>query len=215
MSLGVDATDEFRDLQIARPWKRYVGSAIDRIPIVILIRVYRRRRPHSRLHIWIVQVILDVTYRSGWIWATGATPGKRMVGISVIDRRGRRRPSLAQAVLRSTLWALPGAAGAIWPRELRRQPAIEQARMEQQLREILDRHAEDSETLDREVKAYLNAQTSWRRTLPVFARLAFTLVAAAFAYWGVLRPPRRQALHDRLAGTLVVSRDRPPLSASD
>lgn len=62
-------------------------------------------------------VVLAAVYEVAFTWRTGATPGKDLMRLKVVDAATGATPSFAQAVRRSlplaAVWAVPGIWGAI------------------------------------------------------------------------------------------------------
>ena len=99
---------------LAEPWRRLVGFAIDWMVLVMIALVIASvlgidlgggdalRLPTS---VRLVQGLVTAVYRIGFTASRGQTPGKMLVGTKVVMARTAQIPGLGAAAMR---WVIPG-----------------------------------------------------------------------------------------------------------
>jgi uncharacterized RDD family membrane protein YckC len=104
----------FDEQDIAEPWRRFVGFAIDWMVLVMtsLVAVSvlgidlgagnALRLPTSAR---LVQGLVGAAYYIGFTVWRGQTPGKMLIGTRVVMRRSARIPDLGPSSMR---WVIPG-----------------------------------------------------------------------------------------------------------
>lgn len=92
---------------VALPWY-YIWSQAFTTEESIVDGVATQTTAVDQAYIW-ASVAFIVIYEVGFIRWWGATPGKRIVGLMIIDRETTEPPGWARAVLRSTPMVLVGA----------------------------------------------------------------------------------------------------------
>lgn len=139
----------------------------------------------------------------------GRTAGQAVVGLRLVDEVTHERPSWRAAMIR---WAVrqPPHILLIAVAELplvRR--AMKQLReLQPEVDELMSRHGSNDHEFNQSLMDLYGARGIapfkgyWPLLVAVLAGMAFDGIVTA----GVLRPPRRQGLHDRLAHVLVLQR---------
>jgi uncharacterized RDD family membrane protein YckC len=139
----------------------------------------------------------------------GGTPGKRLVGLRVVDVDSGQAVGWKQASLRWAAAAVPGLAvgaaiRAYLPSALIK-PDAKLAELDARAEKLIETYSEDPEGLE-DAREALYAEMN---LLPMVTRnlvlpLAVTMICSGASTVFVLLDRQSRAVHDRLANTLVV-----------
>jgi uncharacterized RDD family membrane protein YckC len=178
------------------------------------IVIWRRQRRSGtgrpvRLRTRVVVELLKATYFIVPTVMIGGTPGKRLVGLRVIDVDSGQAPGWKQASVRWAAAALPGlavgaATRAYLPRALVK-PHAKIAELDARAESLIETYSEDPEGLE-EAREALYVEMS---ILPMVTRklllpLALAMICSGASTAFVLLDRQSRGVHDRLANTLVV-----------
>jgi len=109
-----DQDSPTHESDIAEPWRRFVGFAIDwtilvlaSLAVVSVIGIDLGDENALRLptSVRLVQGLVGAAYHVGFIASVGQTPGKMLIRTKVVSERTSRIPGLGSSALR---WVVPG-----------------------------------------------------------------------------------------------------------
>ena len=218
--LGADSRPfvEWYELPVAVPvqapvmaplWKRGMAGALDSLPFIVLAvavpqRDPRGRRPRRGLRL--AAIALSGAYHISLTAKRGQTLGQMVLGIRVVDAKTTALPTPKQSALRWAVATIPDAFAQLVPLSERVETTLAVITdLQPEMDRLTQLHEGDRERLNEELMG-LFKEVDWNPIgvcLPIVLR-ALPSLAMSCALYAPLLQGSRQALHDRLAGTVVI-----------
>lgn len=139
---------------------------------------------------------------------TGRTAGQAVLGLRMVDEVTRARPGWRAAMIRWVVRQPPQILLIVVARLPSVRRAMEQMQeVQPEVDELVSRHGSKDHEFKQSLMDLYGARgiappKGWPLLAAMLAGMAFEGIVTV----GVLRPPRRQGLHDRLAHVLVLHR---------
>ena len=195
---------------IAPLWKRGMAGLIESLPFVGMALAVPRQTPTGRRRrraLGLAVLALSGGYHISLTAKRGQTLGQMVVGIRVVDATTAAVPTLKQSAVRWAVAAVPDALARLVPLSERTEATLAGiADLQPEIDRLTRRHEGDRERLNEELmslfkEADLNPLGA---CLPMVLRALPGFAISCALYGPVLHGSQRQALHDRVAGTVVI-----------
>ena len=137
----------------------------------------------------------------------GQTLGQMVLGIRVVDATTAAVPTLKQSAVRWAVAMVPDGLAGLMPLSERVQTALAVIEdLQPEIERLTERHEGDRERLNQELMGLFEEAgvDPTGACLPIILRALPSLAMSCALYAPLLQGSSRQALHDRLAGTVVI-----------
>lgn len=202
---------------IAPLWKRGLATLLDSLPFFVMALALTFRtpsdRPRRQRHgSGLAGLVFSGAYHVSLMVTRGQTPGMMVVGIKVVDAKTGAVPSLKQSAVRWAAAMVPseGLSRLVPSSDRAESTLAAMTDLEPEIYRLTQRHQGDRRKFNEELmglfeEANVNPNQA---CLPILLRALPGLVFACALNAPSLQPPLHQALHERIAGTVVVQVDR-------
>lgn len=195
---------------VAPLWKRGMAGAIDSLPFLALALAGREndstaRRPRRGLRL--VAFAMSGAYYIPLTSKHGQTLGQAVLGIRVVDAKTGALPSLMQAAVRWAVAMVPDTLARVVPMSQRVEIELAAIReLQPEIDRLTQRDNGEREMLNEELmRLYQESDVNpIGASLPIIVRALPSLAMSSALYAPMMKGSQHQALHDRVAGTVVV-----------
>lgn len=195
---------------IAPLWKRGVAGAVDSLPFLSLALAVREKdfgagRPQRGLRL--LAFAMSAAYCIPLTARHGQTLGQMVLGIRVVDADTGALPSPMQAAVRWTVAMVPDALARVVPLSQRVETELAAIReLQPEIDRLTDRYEAEPERLNEELMSLFREAgvNPVGACLPIIVRALPSLAMSCALYAPLLKGAQHQAVHDRVAGTVVV-----------
>ena len=187
-----------------------MAGAIDSFPFLALALVGREndstaRRPRRGLRL--VTFVMSGAYCIPLTAKHGQTLGQAVLRIRVVDAKTGALPSLMQAAVRCAVAMIPDALARVVPLSQRVEIELAAIReLQPEIDRLTKRYKGEREMLNEELTRLFRGSdvNPIGAFLPIIVRVLPSLAMSCALYAPMLIGSQHQALHDRVAGTVVV-----------
>lgn len=193
---------------IAPLWKRGMASVIDSLPFFALaVRESNARARRAGRGSQLVGFGLSGAYCILLTAKHGQTLGQMLLGIRVVDAKTAALPTPMQAAVRWTVAMVPHSLAQVVPLSRRVDTALAAIReLQPEIDRLTQRYEGEGKMLNEELMRLFSEADGnpIEACLPIILRALPSLAMTCVLYAPLLKGSQRQALHDRVAGTVVV-----------
>ena len=195
---------------IAPLWKRGMAGLIESLPFVLLALAVPGQTPTGRRRrqgFGLAALALNGAYHISLTAKRGQTLGQMLLGIRVVDAKTAAVPTFKQSALRWAVATVPDALARLMPLSGRAEATLAGITdLQPEIDRLTRRHEGDRARLNEELmRLYKEADLNpLGACLPMVLRALPSFAVTCALYGPVLQGSQRQALHDRLAGTVVI-----------
>ncbi len=195
---------------IAPLWKRGMAALIESMPFVVLALAVPGQTPtgqRRRRGFGLAALALSGAYHISLTAKRGQTLGQMVLGIRVVDAKTAAVPTPKQSALRWGVATVPDALARLMPLSGRAEATLAGITdLQPEIDRLTRRHEGDRESLNEELmRLYQESDVNpIGASLPIMVRALPSLVMTCALYAPMLKGSQHQALHDRVAGTVVV-----------
>lgn len=191
-----------------------MASVVDSLPFVALALAVPKtdsgaRRTERGLRL--VAIAVNGAYYIPLTAKQGQTIGQMVFGIRVVDANTASRPTLRQSAVRWAVAMVPDALARLVPPSQRAETALAAIEdLQHEIDRLTQRYEGNRRRLNDELMRLYEAAdlNPIGACLPIILRALPSLALSCALYAPVLKGSQRQALHDRVAGTVVVEARR-------